>query len=377
MDEIEVPKPKRKKFTGLSERDKSLLLLLREIPFITMNEVKANFYPSHKYLSYAKDKMRFLMKEKLITKRFLENGKYIYFLTPIGIETAEYLKSGTPRFDIDTATFYFQRPPFKKPESEAFFLFPSLTIEYQKFTSDTNPSFTYLHSQALLELYFQIYRARRFKSIIWLDKVKNKKACLDLDCNPDLLFTNDLYSSEGRVLIELENSEIRGQNLHAKIENLSKQHAEDIILLATNEEIFKNLGHKIRNMIVGNINGVKERVFLSQRALAVLNQSLWIGVWTPAIKNNNVQTKIRGITLYRYDDEIFDYLVWTDRIEKEFPSKEKNPKKGKKVLISQPFPNRKPGIRSILFSDLLNKYTGDFKKSMAPFFPSENIRKVG
>jgi len=373
----ESKSPANKRNVGFTERDRTLLLLLREIPFMTLKDIKAFLYPNNAFKTYAKEKTRYLLKEGLLSKSFLENGKCIYYLTQAGVETATYILRDAPRFHPESSSFYFRRPPAQPGEEKAFFLFPTPDIEFRFFTPEKSSSFQFYHSQALLELYFQLHKSRRFSSILWLDKVRNKKDAVDIDCNPDFLLTNDVRTSEGRVLIELENSLIREHNLVPKLDNLCRQQADFYLLLCTNEDIFRNLGLKIRTVLSGKAKESRDRVLFRPQTLAALTQTLWIGLWKPALHNRGETMRLKDLVLYRYDHEIFDAYGWTDHTDGGAAVVDSKSGKVKRVMRKIGYSHRRPGKQTLSFPDLLNQYTEAFKKALSPIFEAETSRKAG
>jgi hypothetical protein len=364
MESSKSKSPAQRRKVTFTEKDRTLLFLLREVPFVTLQDIRAFLYPENRTKSYAKEKVGYLIREGFLTKSFLENGKCIYYLTQLGLETSQFLLRDKPQFDSETRAFYFRKAPLKAPAERPLFIFPNRHLEFRFFTPEKSSSFQFYHSQALLELYHQLQKTRRFASVVWLDKVRNKQESLDLTCNPDFLLTNAFDSAEGRVLIELENSLIREQNLIPKLDNLCRQQADYYLLLCTNEDIFRNLGLKIRGVLSGKPKQGKEAQVFKAQTLGALARSVWIGLWKPSIHNGGQAMKLRTMTLYRYDHDAFDPLGWTDAEEGGRPVIDSKSGRAKRVMQKVPYPYRRPGARELPFETLLNQYQGPFRSAL-------------
>ena len=134
-------KPKSR-HRGISERSKSLLFLLREVPYITMKDIHRFFYPTNKNNAYAKEMVRVLTKNKLLHCSLLGIGFHVYYLSGYGRRVVDFFLQDNPKYFAKTRSFYYAVPPHKISEVNPFFFFPDKNLEFKLFTPhniSTNP----------------------------------------------------------------------------------------------------------------------------------------------------------------------------------------------------------------------------------------------
>ncbi len=361
---IEIdPKPKSR-HRGITERSKSLLFLLREVPYITMRDIHKFFYPSNKNNAYAKEMVRVLTKNKLLHCYMLENCVCVYYLTGYGRKIVDFYLEDNPKYHIQTQSFYYAIPPHKSSEVNPFFFFPAKKLEFQNFTPHDMFRNPFKHTTYFLELYFLIRNAYRFLYVIWVDQVQNKKDSLNLTYNPDLLLTNNLSTEANRVFVELENSKIRELKLINKLNHLTVLPADWYLLICTSEEIFYNLGRLIRKIVLGTAKVNQHTVFFSTRAQAALSKNVLMGFWTPSEKGSGVYHKLKELELFRYDAEIFDKKIWMNGVGKGVYKTDVH---GSKPLMEEhtvPYASRKPGTKVYKMGEIFDGYIDGFNQAL-------------
>ena len=73
----------RKRNRNVTERSRSLLYLLREVPYITLKDIRKFYYPGNRYKSYCLEMVGVLVKNNLVHKFMLGNGVFIYYLSNV------------------------------------------------------------------------------------------------------------------------------------------------------------------------------------------------------------------------------------------------------------------------------------------------------
>lgn len=365
----------------LTEKTKSLLFLLREVPFIRLRDIQRFFFPTHKTFGYTFRMVRVLTKSRLVSRYMLGNGVFVYFITEDGHRIADFLMQDEVKFDLATKSFYFASPPRKSSEVSAYFHFPSRDLLFKTFTPHVFHMHPYLHTVALLELYYLLRKSRRIFHVVWLDLVHGKQESLSIPFHPDLLLTNSLTTEEGRLFVELENSVIGARNLVVKLDHLCSMPAEWYLFLCTKESIFQNLGRTIRKILQGEAKHQQKTLYVTPHTQAVLSRNLLIGLWKPSIQNGGVLQRLKDLELFRYDEPVFDKTVWMKAVDLN----------GKPILDAHglkqlrrhhviPYPTRKAGTRKYVLGEILDRYSDGFRKALekvvekspAPRGPSSN-----
>ena len=364
MEEPKVGKKEYQRYRGITEKSKALLFLLREAPYITLADAKRFFYPTHKTLSYAREMIRVLVKNKLVGKYLLGHGLFIYYLTEIGRRISEFFLEAKPKFDSSTKSFYYLQKPTKPSEASAFFIFPSHGLEFYSFTPRFLYAHPFLHTRSLLELSVLFRQTFRFLHVLWLDEIKAKKTSLNLSCHPDLLLCNDLSTEEGRVFVEFENSRIRDLDFLEKVHHLSAHPADWYLFLASSEEIFHNLGRLVRKILMGEAKVNHETLFFNSRAQAALSKNILFGLWQPSFKTDKPMRKIKDLDLFRYDHEVFDKKVWlTPKRDPQAQGLEVR-EQPVKQLQTVGYSGRKLGKRTWTFGEILEGYKDSFTRAL-------------
>jgi hypothetical protein len=366
VPEQDQTNPKAKpRYRGLTEKSKSLLHLLREVPYITLPDIKRFYYPSHKTDGYTLEMVRYLKQNRLIEKYMLGNGKFIYYLTANGSRLLEFYLDETPKLDSNSKSFYYSRPPAKSSEINPLFHFPTRNLEFQSFAPHNLANHPFHHTSALLELYTLFRKSFRFLHVLWLDKVHGKKASLNLSHNPDLLLTNDCKSERGRIFVELENSRIKGSALITKLDGLTSMPADRYLFVCTSEELFLNLGRQIRKVLQGFVKKDGHTLYFSPRTHHALYANVLIGLWIPSNKNKGEVQYLKTTPFYRYDAEVFDSTTWVQEVDKN----------GVMVIdpvtrvpcrkeVRNPYASRRPGEKMFAFQDIANSYSEAFKAAV-------------
>lgn len=363
MEPEEKPRPR---YRNLTEKSKSLLFMLREIPYITLKDIRRLFYPGQKTFGYSREMIRYMTKSDLLHPYRLGGGQVIYYLTQIGMRILEFYIQDIPKFHSETSSFYYARPPAKPSERNPFFFFPARELTFRPFALKSLSSHPFYHTQALMELYAVFTNMRRHLYVLWLDMVKSKKDSLHIPHNPDLLLTND-YRTEGRrIYIELENSKIRESALIPKLDGLCSMPAEWYLFLCTSEPVFLNLGRVIRRILSGLAKrSARDTLFFSGRTHSALSKNVLIGLWIPSWKNKGRVQDLRETLLYRYDAPIFDKHIWTSQVTPD-GIQVKDPQSGLPIrrLTSMPYESRKPGEKVIKLGPILDTFSDDFKTAL-------------
>lgn len=359
----------------ITEKSKALLFLLREIPYITLHDIRRFFYPTHKTPGYTYEMVRMLTKSKLVGRYLLGNGVYIYYLTESGLRTANFFLRDGMKFDSLTKSFYYDTPPRRECEASAYFHFPSPDLTFKPFTPHLLHIHPFQHTLALLELYYLFRKSLRIYHVIWLDVVQHRQIALNVPFHPDLLLTNDLHTEAHRIFVELENSVISCPNLVGKLDRLCSMPADWYLFLCTSEIIFRNLGQNIRKILSGEVKVNRRMLFVSPRTQSVLSKNLFMGIWKPSSRNGGEYQGLRDMALYRYDEEIFDKTTWM----KASDSRGKHIKDvlGEVDLRKQltiPYPSRRPGRRKYLLGEILESYKEEFRATIHRYV-SEPITK--
>ena len=356
--------PKRPRYRNITERAKSLLFLFREVPYMTMKDIRRIFFPGNKWRGYSLEMTGYLLRNRLIAKHLIGDGVYIYHLTSEASRLIEYMLQEAPRFHAETKSFYFLKPPRNAKEIPPFFFFPLQRIIYREFTPHMMHQHPYQHTMGLLELYILFRNSFRILFAIWLDHVEAKRTQLNIAFNPDLLLTNDPFTDAGRVYIEFENSSMHAGNLLLKVNNISTMPADWFLILCSTEEIFLNFGRIIRRILLGEAKNRQKTLFFSPRAQAVLSRNLLIGIWRPSFRNDGEIQKLRSVELFRYDHEAFDKTIWVNTHDKGVQVMDPLGKIPLKTLEPVPYPARKPGQRKWMLGDILDQYSTPFRAAL-------------
>lgn len=349
----------------ITEKNKALLFLLREIPYITLNDIRRFFYPSHKTVGYTYEMVRVLTKNNLVGRYLLGTGIYIYYLTESGIRITHYFMRDDLNFEPETKSFYYDTPPRRACEVPAYFHFPSPDLHFKPFTPHLLHIHPLQHTLALLELYFLLRKSMRIYNVIWLDVVQHRREALSVPFHPDLLLTNDIHTEAQRIFVELENSMISCPKLVGKLDRLCSMPADWYLFLCTSEIIFRNLGQNIRRILSGEAKLNQKTLFVMPRTQSVLAKNLLIGIWKPSSQNRGEYQSLKDLPLFRYDEEVFDKSEWM----KTTDAKGVHVKDllGELDLRHQrpiPYPSRKPGKRKYLFGEILDSYAGGFRATL-------------
>ena len=349
-------------YRGISERSKALLFLLREIPYINMADIRRLLFPgSHR--SYPIEMMGVLLKCGLVRKHRVGDGTFIYYLSGEGGRILDYFIQERPKYCEKFRCFYYQRQPTRPLEVNPFFFFPSPNLEFEFFTPHVIFTSPILHTKRMLELYCKFKSANRFLHVLWVDKVKGRKASLNLPYAPDLLLTNDFTNERRRILVEFENSEVRELRLINKLGHLTSIPADYYLFLASSEDIFQNLGRRIRKILFGEAKIHGQTLFFTSRAHAALVKNVCIGKWIPASENGGVIQTLSETKLFRYDDEVFDKRLFVNETKGGVVQKIDGVVLKKMETI--PYTGRKSGVRRWLIREILDQYTEDFKAALS------------
>jgi hypothetical protein len=357
-----VPRSRNRTIT---EKNKALLFLLREIPYITLNDIRRIFYPTHRTPGYTYEMVRVLTKNKLVGRYLLGNGVFIYYLTELGIRTTHFFMHDNIKFDSETKSFYYDTPPRRGCEAPAYFHFPSPDLDFKSFTPHLLHIHPFQHTLALLELYFLFRKSMRIYNVIWLDVVQHRKDSLSVPFHPDLLLANEINNEAHRIFVELENSVISCPNLIGKLDRLCSMPADWYFFLCTSEIIFRNLGQNIRKILAGEAKMKQKTLFVMPRTQSVLAKNLLIGIWKPSIRNKGEFQGLKDLALFRYDEEIFDKSVWMKSTDAS--GMHVKDVLGELDLRKQraiPYPSRKPGKRKYLLGEILDSYSAGFRVAL-------------
>jgi DNA-binding PadR family transcriptional regulator len=363
MLEPDINKPQAKpRYRGLTEKSRSLLHLLREIPYITLPDIKRFYYPSHKTDGYTLEMLRYLKQNNLVEKYMLGNGKFIYYLTANGRRLLDFYLDETPKYDQKSNSFYYSRPPAKASETNPQFHFPSRNLEFQSFAPHNLANHPFHHTAALLELHTHLRKAYRFFHVLWLDMVLGKKSSLNLSHNPDLLLTNNCGNERGRIFVELENSRIKGSALIKKLDGLTSMPADWYLFVCTSEELFLNLGRQIRKILLGLVKKDRHALFFSPRTHHALIANVLIGHWIPSNKNQGIVQVLKTTPFYRYDAEVFDSTMWVHEVDKNgVIVTDPITKVPRKKEVRNLYAGRRPGEKVFAFQDIVQPYLDEFK----------------
>lgn len=359
----------RGKRRNITERTRALLFLLREVPYITLQDIRRYFFPAAKSRSYCLELNGVLLRNRLIAKHLTGDGTWIYYLTEYGRRIVAFFIMDTPKYNPKFRTFYYSLAPRKLSEVNPFYFFPTPRIPFTIFTPHRMHAHPFQHTRALLELFYLLRNSYRFLYVLWLDQVDGKKEALNLSCHPDMLLTNDLASEAGRIYVELENSSKSLKAVVERLNHLTAAPADWYIFLCTSEEILQNLGRSFRKILLGEAKVHHNTLFFTPRAQGCLYRNVLMGHWRPSWRNGGGMLRLKDLTLYRYDHEVFDRRVWM---------KDPGVGMGRVASASEPMPHsfqtvpytsRKPGRRSLLLGEILDGYSEVFRaaleKSMA------------
>lgn len=353
--------PAAPRYRNLTERTFSLLFLLREIPYMTMKDIRRLFFPGNKSKAYSLEMTGFLQKNGLIARHLIGDGVFIYHLTSGATRILDFLIQENPRFHPVTKSFYYSKPPRNLKEVSPFFFFPLRRLHYSLFTPHLMHQHPYHHTAGLLDLYILFRNSFRVLYAIWLDHVESKRTQLSIPFNPDLLLTNDPFTEAGRIYVEFENSSMHAVNLLHKVNNISTMPADWFLVLCSSEEIFLKFGRNVRRILLGDAKTRQKTIFFSPRAQAVISRNLLIGTWKPAFRNNGEAQKLRTVELFRYDHEVFDKTIWVNAHENGLPVLDPLGKIPLKKPEPVPYPARKPGQRKWLLGEILDQYSNPFR----------------
>lgn len=364
MEHRESDRAKWVRYRNITERLKAILFLLREIPFITSRDIFRYFYPSQKNIHYSREMMRVLLRDELVHKCMLGDGAYIYFITEHGRQVAEFFEGDTPKFHAPTKSFFYSKPPRSQSEAVPFFIFPTPDLEFQLFTPHRLHSHPFEHTVSLLELYYLLRNSFRFLRVVWLDQVHGKKSSLNIPFHPDLLLCNSLATEAHRLYVELENSRINADSLVEKLNHLSTLPADWYLFLCTSKKTFLNIGRLIRKILMGEVTRNQTTLHFSPRAQSAIWKNVFIGFWAPTIKSHGEIHRLKDVTVYRYDDEIFDKEMWVNATEGGMVQNDESSGLPLKRRQAVPYPSRRPGPRNYRLTDLFNRYVEEFKAAL-------------
>lgn len=356
----------------ITEKNKALLFLLREIPYITLHDIQRFFYPNHKTSGYTYEMVRVLTKNNFVGRYLLGNGVYIYYLTEAGIRIVNFFMQDDLKFDSKTKSFYYDTPPRRACEAPAYFHFPSPDLTFKPFTPHLLHLHPLQHTLALLELYFLFRKSLRIYYVIWLDAVQHRKDTLSVPFHPDLLLTNDIHNEAQRVFVELENSVISCFNLVSKLDRLCSMPADWYLILCTSEIIFRNLGKNIRKIISGEAKVNQKTIYVMPRTQSVLFKNLLIGIWKPSTRTNGEYQGLKDLVLFRFDEEIFDKCEWmksTDSsgVHVKDVLGELDLRKHRTI----PYTSRRPGRRKYLLGEILDSYSAGFRTALDKYMAKQ------
>lgn len=363
LSSLEIsPNPRKRR--NITERSRALLFLLREIPYITLKDIRRFFFPKAKSRSYCLELNGVLLRNRLIAKHLTGDGSWIYYLTGYGHGIVEFFLQEPPKFDPNFRTFYYCLAPRKEAEVNPFFFFPTRQIPYSFFTPHQMHAHPLQHTRCLLELFYLLRNSLRFLHILWLDQVSGKKETLNLSCHPDLLLTNDIHSEAGRIYVELENSAKSPRTLVEKLNHLTAAPADWYIFICSSEEILLSLGRTFRKILMGEAKVHHNTLFFTPRAQGSLYRNVLLGHWQPSWKNDGRFQRLKDLALYRYDHEVFDRKIWM-----------RHPLTGSGGALSagEPIPHtfqavpytaRKPGRRTWLMGEILDAYADGFREAL-------------
>lgn len=343
---------------GITEKSKGLLFLLREAPYITLADAKRYFYPSHKTLSYAREMIRVLVKNKLLARYRMGDGVFIYYLTDIGKRVTEFFLEEKPKYDKETKSFYYSQPPTKPSEVAAFFFLPTPEIDFLPFAPHYLKSHPFIHTRALMELNIRFRKSFRVLHVLWLDQVKAKQTALNLTCRPDLVLCNSLKEERGRIFVEFENSRISDLGLLEKINHLTRPPFDWILFLASSENLMRNLGRLVRKIIHGDTKVNHQTKYFEPKAHRALIHNVLFGLWTPSSPSWENEMPLWNIPLYRYDHEIFDAEKWMQGPSKIDAS---GMEERTATLQKVPYPSRHQGQRQYTVGEILDRYAPSFR----------------
>ena len=356
--------PPGKRYRNITERTKSLLFLLREVPYITAKDIRRLYFPLNKSRSYSIEMIAVLLRNNLVVKYMIGNGVHIYYLTSHAQRILKFYMQEDPRFNAPTASFYYSQAPRKPSEICPFFFFPAKAIPYHDFSPHFMHLHPFHHTIGLLELYVLFRKAFRLLYVLWLDHVESKKTLLNIPFNPDLLLTNDPFTDSGRIYVEFENSVIGTRDLLQKLDHTTSMPAEWFLVLCSSEIIFQNFGRTIRKIFLGEAKSHQRTLFFAPRTQAVLSHNLLIGIWKPSFQNKGVVHDLKSVELYRYDDAVFDRTIWVNQVENGVQVKDSLKDLFLKRPATVPYPARKPGRRKWMLSEILDPYSEAFKTAV-------------
>jgi hypothetical protein len=371
--------PKSRRYRNITERMKSLLFLLREIPYATMKDIRRIFFPGNKSKAYSLEMMGVLLRNRLLNKHMIGDGVYVYYLSSEALRVVEFLLQEDPRFHSPTKSFYFSKPPRDARQVPPFFFFPARKIPYRLFTPHLMHQHPYRHTVGLFELYILFRNSFRLLYVIWLDQVEAKGTVLNVPFNPDLLLTNDPSTDIGRIYIEFENSTIQARNLLQKVNHISTMPADWFLVLCASQDIFLNFGRTIRRILLGEAKSHQKTLFFTPRAQAVLSRNLLIGRWTPSFLTGGEVMNIQSVEMFRFDHEVFDKAIWMNLHAQGVQVKDLNGDVPLKHLQTVPYAARKPGQRKWLLGDILEGYSDGFRTALQKVLwkPAEGRRNEG
>jgi hypothetical protein len=368
MSEANLPPtgkmPPGKRYRNITERTKSLLFLLREIPYATFRDIRRIFFPLNKSRSYCIEMVGVLVTNNLVAKYMIGNGVNIYYLNSNSLRILEFYMQEEPKFHSTTASFYYSQPPRKPSEISPFFFFPAKNVAYRSFTPHYMHLHPYNHTIGLLELYVLFRKAFRFLYVLWLDQVESKKTTLSIPFNPDLLLSNDPFTESGRIYVEFENSAIGVRALVEKLDNTTSMPADWFLILCSSDSIFQNFGRTVRKVLLGEARSHQRTLFFAPRTQAVLSRNLLIGIWRPSSQNKGIIHELKAIELFRYDDAVFDKTIWANQVENGVQVLDPLQKIPLKKTVTVPYPARKPGRRKWLLPEILDPYSDAFKAAV-------------
>jgi hypothetical protein len=365
----------KERYRGITEKSRCLLFMLRETPYVTLRQIHHLFYKDHKTLSYAREMLRVLTKNKLVEKYLLGNGVFVYFLSSTGRRIVEFFLEDRPKFHLPTSSFYYVKKPTKGAEVNKVFLFPTVDLEFHYFTPHDMNAHPFHHTQALFDIYSRLVKSRRFRHVLWLDQVRHKKEALGLPFHPDLLLTNDLTTDAHRIYVELENSRIKAQSLLDKLNHLTTVPADAYLYICTSETVFFNFGRLIRKIILGEIKVRRQTLYFSHRAHAALVRNVYIALWVPTVPGEESKKSLNKLPLYRYDHPIFDKEMWMMKVDERgiqvLDPESQIPIRVKKVI---PYAGRRLGEREKVLGDLLDAYSGQFRSYLETLVPPSQLK---
>ena len=361
---------------------KSLLFLLREVPYITLKDIRRFYFSGNKHQSYCQEMVGVLTKNKLVHKFMLGNGVFVYYLSDTGRRILEYYLADRPKYHSPTRSFYLSRPPLKPSQANPFFYFPAKDLEFQSFTPHFFANHPFHHTANMLELFVLLRKANRFLYVLWLDMVRGKKESLNIPSHPDLLLTNDYTCEARRFFIEFQNSRIKEVALLEKFNHLTAMPADGYLFLCSSEEVLLGLGRDIRKILSGEAKHNQHVLFFSVRAQSALHKNVLLGLWVPSAQNEGVTQELKEVVLYRYDAEIFDKKIWMNDTQDGVVVKDPYSGHIRKKQQVVAYSGRRSGPRQMKLGDLMNAYIPDFKtalngvvKPRAPASPIPNPSK--